>query len=107
MSLSKTSCLILTSNSEAMYLDEIAGPRKQIIFKLDPTKVIVNIVMQEMYVIIVYESSVAVYNSTKGDFLEEKAKLDKSLKYKFASANFAGTELYLVAQNSSSGKNIV
>jgi hypothetical protein len=44
---------------------------------LDVNKVVVAIVMQEMYVIIVYESSVAIYNSVNGDFLEEKGKLDK------------------------------
>ena len=53
--------------------------------------------MHEMYVIVIYESSVAVYNSTKGDFLEEKAKLDKQFKFRYACTNFAGSELYLVA----------
>ena len=60
-----------------------------------------------MYVIIVYESSVAIYNAATGDFLEEKGKLDKQMKYKSAIVNFAGSELYLYSLNSSSSKNIV
>jgi hypothetical protein len=77
------------------------------VFRIDPTKQIVNIVMQEMYVIVVYESSVAVFNAATGDFLEEKGKLDKQLKYKNAVVNCAGSELYLCGLNSSSAKNIV
>jgi hypothetical protein len=63
--------------------------------------------MQEMYVIVIYETAVAVYNATTGDFLEEKSKLDKQFKFKNACVNYAGHEVYLVAQNNSSGKNIV
>ncbi len=69
---------------------------------------IVSIVMQEMYVIIVYESSVAIYNGATGDFLEEKGnKLEKQMKYKNAIVNCAGSELYVYSLNSSSSKNIV
>ncbi len=77
MTLSKTKCLVLQTNNEAVYFDEQSGLRKQTIFRLDPSKVVVTIIMQEMYVIVVYESSVAIYNSTNGDFLEEKGRLDK------------------------------
>ena len=57
-------------------MDE-TGMKKQIIFRIDAAKQIVTVVMQEMYVIIVYESSVAIFNAATGDFLEEKGKLDK------------------------------
>ena len=63
--------------------------------------------MQEMYVIIIYESSVAIYNSATGDFLEEKGKLDKQFKYKSSVVNYAGNDVYLYAHHTSSGKNIV
>ena len=63
--------------------------------------------MQEMYVIVVYESAVAIFNATTGDFLEEKSKVEKQFKLKQAGVNYAGTEVYVVAQNNSSGKNIV
>ena len=106
MSLSKTKCLILTSNSEAIFLDE-GGIKKQIVFRLDPNKQMVTLVMQEIYVIVVYESNVAIYNATTGDFLEEKGRIDKQLKYRSAVVNCAGSEVYLYALHSSSGKNIV
>lgn len=87
-------------------MDE-TGLKRQIMFRLDPAKQVVTIVMQEMYVIIVYEQSISIYNAATGDFLEEKGRLDKQLKYKNASVNYAGSELYLYALHSSSGKNIV
>ncbi len=52
------------------------------IFKFDQAKVIVTILMHEMYVICVYETSISIFNASSGDFLEEKGRLDKSFKYK-------------------------
>lgn len=37
--------------------------------------------MHEMYVIVVYETSIAIYNAATADFLEEKGKIDK-FKYR-------------------------
>jgi TFIIF-interacting CTD phosphatase-like protein len=54
--------------------------------------------MHEMYVIVVYENSVAIYNAATGHFLEEKGKLDK-FKYKTACVNYNGNEIYLVTHN--------
>lgn len=64
--------------------------------------------MQEMYVIVVYENTVAVYNSNSGDKLEERPIQDsKQFKFKLsACVNFKGNEVYMIAQNNSSGKNI-
>ena len=107
MALSKTKCLILASNTEAIYLDDQSGIRKQTVFRLDQNKVVVAMVMQEMYIIIVYESSVAIYNSVNGDFLEEKGKLDKQFKYKSACVNYAGNDVYLYVHHNSGGKNVV
>lgn len=53
--------------------------------------------MQEMYVIVIYETSIAVFNSVNGDFLEEKGKIDKQFKFRSACVNQAGTEVYIVA----------
>ena len=89
-----------------MFFDE-SGVKRQIFFRIDPNKQLVTIVMQEQYVIIIYESSIAIYNASTGDFLEEKAKLDSKMKYRNAVVNFAGSEIYSFAHHSSSGKNIV
>lgn len=51
--------------------------KKQTTFRVDPTRPIQMIVMQEMYVIVIYENSVAVYNATTGDKLEERVTPDK------------------------------
>ena len=48
--------------------------------------------------IVVYESSISIYNAATGDLLEEKGRQDK-MKYKAACANFNGTEIYLVSNN--------
>lgn len=53
--------------------------------------------MQEMYVIVIYESSVAVYNATTGDKLEERVQADKQFKFRQACTNFKGNELYIIA----------
>ena len=81
MILSKTKCLIMLSTSEAIFLDE-SGPKKQISFKLDPSKNIATILVQEMYVIVIYETTIALYNAATGDFLEEKNKIEKQFKLK-------------------------
>jgi hypothetical protein len=59
-----------------------------------------------MYLIVVYETLVAIYNSVTGDLLEEKGRLEK-FKYKAAVMNKNGNEMYLVTHNNSTGKNIV
>ena len=63
--------------------------------------------MQETYVIFVYESSAAVYNASTGDKLEERVTVDKQFKFRQACVNYKGSEVFLIAQNNSSGKNIV
>jgi hypothetical protein len=109
MTISKTRCLILESNSKATYFDEVQGTKKQTTFSVDPSRTIQAIVMQEMYVIVVYENSVAVYNSNSGDKLEERPITDpKQFKFKVsACVNYKGSEVYMIAQNNSSGKNTV
>lgn len=58
--------------------------------------------------IVVYEGSVAVYNASNGDKLEERiVPSDKQLKFRQACVNYKGNEVYLATQNMSSGKNIV
>ena len=51
-----------------------------------------------MYVIVVYETSVAIFNAATGDQLEEKGKIDK-FKYKAAVPNYNGTDIYLITNN--------
>jgi len=97
MALSRSKCLVLSQNNEAYFLDE-NGLKKHIVFKLDPQRHIVSLQMHEMYVIVIYETSVAIFNSTTGDFLEERGKLDK-FKYKTAVVNYNGNEIYLVTHS--------
>ena len=77
MALSKTKCLILEQPTIATYFDETQGIKKQTTFKLDAGKALSTITLQENYVIVVYEGSVAVYNSSTGDKLEERVTCDK------------------------------
>ena len=62
--------------------------------------------MHEMYVIVVYETSVTIYNSATGDFLEEKGRQEK-FKYRTAVVNYNGSDIYLITHNNQTGKNIV
>ena len=96
MTVSKTKCLILDSPSTAGYFDDSAGLNKNIVFRIDPSKVVSTIVLQENYVIVVYEGSVAVFNASTGDKLEERVTCDKSFKFKAACVNFKGNEVYMV-----------
>jgi hypothetical protein len=82
MAMSKTKCLILLTNDQASYFDETSGISKQVTFRVDPSRTIQQIVMQEMYVIVVYENSAAVYNATTGDRLEERVQPDKQFKFR-------------------------
>jgi hypothetical protein len=59
-----------------------------------------------MYLIVVYETSVSIFNAITGDFLEEKGRLEK-FKYKGAIMNNNGNEIYLFTHNNSTGKNMV
>lgn len=47
---------------------------------------IVQILMHEIYVIVVFEASIAIFNAQSGIFLEERGVLDR-FKYKAASLN--------------------
>lgn len=107
MALSKTKCLILEQPTVATYFDETQGIKKQTTFRLDASKVLSTITLQENYVIIVYEGSIAVYNSSTGDKLEERVTLDKQFKFKTSCVNFSGNEILVVSHNNSSGKNII
>lgn len=51
-----------------------------------------------MYLIVIFETSIAIFNAAKGDFLEEKGRLDK-FKYKIATINYNGNEIYAVSHN--------
>ena len=65
---------------------------------MDPTRPIQMVVMQEMYVIVIYENSVVVYNATTGDKLEERVTPDKQFKFKLsACVNYKGNEVYMIA----------
>jgi len=74
-------------------MDTMSGMKKHIVFKFerfitnhqDKGK-IVQILMHEIYVIVIFESAVAIFNSQSGDFLEEQGLLDR-FKYRGACLN--------------------
>ena len=62
--------------------------------------------MHEIYVIVVFEVCIAIFNAQTGDFLEEQGVLDR-FKYKAASLNHKTGDVILVAHNNSTAKNTV
>lgn len=62
--------------------------------------------MHEVYIIVVYETSVEIYNSATTDLLEEKGRIDK-FKYKAAIVNYTGSDIYLFTHNNNQAKNTV
>jgi|TARA_B110000285_G_C14932755_1_gene518122 hypothetical protein len=62
--------------------------------------------MHEIYVIVVFETAIAIFNAQSGDFLEERGLLEK-FKYKCASLNHKTGDIILVAHNNSTNKNAI
>lgn len=60
--------------------------------------------MHEIYVIVVFETSIAVFNAQTGQPLEERGVLER-FKYKAASLNHSTGDIFLVAHNNSTVKN--
>ena len=87
-------------------MDEARGPLNHLVFKFDPNKPIVSLVLQEMYLIVIFETSISIYNCTTGDFLEERGRQDKS-KYKVAAVNNNGNDVYICTHSNSTAKNSV
>ena len=61
-------------------------------------------IMHEIYVIVVFETTIAIFNSQTGRFLEEQGTLDK-FKYKGASLNSETGDIVLISHNNSTAKN--
>ncbi len=107
MVLSKTDCIILGPGNEGLVFTEKGALKTK--YRFDPSKEIVSIVQHEIYIIVVYEHSVAIYNN-EGAFLDEKGRLEKTAKsdhfrYTSVSLNFMTGGVVLGANNKSSGKN--
>ena len=62
--------------------------------------------MHEIYVIVVFETTVAIFNSQTGDFLEEQGIIDR-FKYKAGCLNHQTGDIMLLAHNTSKANNIV
>lgn len=62
--------------------------------------------MHEIYVIVVFETTIAIFNSQTGGFLEEQGILDK-FKYKGASLNTEVGDVVLISHNNSTAKNSI
>jgi len=85
------------------------------VFNLDmgPTKILVAVLLVETeYVVAVYDTSVVIFNAASGDFLQETGRLDSKnqtnkFRYKSATINIAGTDIYLAAHNVKEAKNTV
>ena len=112
--LCKTKTVILNHGNCGFFLDAKSGQKKHILFKFDKYNQsqttdkgqIVQILMHEIYVIVVFETCIAIFNSQSGDFLEEKGVLDR-FKYKAACLNHTTGDVLLVAHNNSKANNTV
>lgn len=62
--------------------------------------------MHEIYVIVVFETAIAIFNSQSGDFLEEQGLLDR-FKYRGACLNHQTGDTMLLSYNTSKAANIV
>ena len=62
--------------------------------------------MYEIYVIVIFETTIAIFNSQTGGFLEERGTLDK-FKYKGASLNSETGDVMLITHNNSTAKNSI
>jgi hypothetical protein len=63
-------------------------------------------IMHEIYVIVIFETTIAIFNSQTGGFLEERGSLDK-FRYKGASLNSETGDIVLIAHNNSTAKNSI
>lgn len=95
-------------------MDTTTGLKKAIVFRFEkyPSNTsdkgkIVQVLMHEIYVIVVFESAVAIFNSQSGDFLEEKGVLDNRFKYKCACLNHQTGDIMLLSYNTSKAANII
>lgn len=62
--------------------------------------------MHEIYVIVVFETAVAIFNAQTGDFLEEHVITDR-LKYRAGCLNHQTGDIMLLAYNTSKASNII
>ena len=62
--------------------------------------------MHEIYVIVVFETTIAIFNSQTGDFLEEQGQIDR-FKYKQACLNHHTGDAMIMSHNNSKASNII
>jgi hypothetical protein len=92
MSVFKDKCLVvLNQGKKAQFINpDVQGALQQAPqFIFEAGKVIVNILLVEnQYVVAVFETHVAVYNATTGDLLQQDANLEgkSTMKYKYRNA---------------------
>ena len=82
-------------------MDRAKGQRTAIRFNFDRQErgIIVQVIMHEIYVIVIYESSVCIFNAQTGNLLEEQGPLMDKFKYRNASLNYVTGNILLVAHN--------
>lgn len=113
MTLSKGKFLVINENNHGFFIDLANGQKKLIVFRFEkyPSKQlekgkIVQMLMHEIYVIVVFETAVAIFNAQTGDFLEEHVITDR-LKYRAACLNHQTGDTMLLAYNTSKASNII
>ena len=55
--------------------------------------------MHEIYVIVIFETSIEIFNAQTGDFLEQRGTNIDKFKYKYASLNHLTGDIVIVAHN--------
>ncbi len=105
-------CIVLGSNRAGFLFDEEQGIKKSVMYRFDPKQSLVEILIQQTYVVAVYEHSISIYNMVTGDLLEEMGKLEKQkqgdlFKYNCAAVNPINPDVFLGSNNVQSSKKAI
>jgi hypothetical protein len=94
-------------------MDVAKGMKTAIVFDFyknaqDKNSQIIQILMHEIYVIVVFEASINIFNAQSGAFLEERGVLENfKYKYRAASLNHQTGDVILIAHSNSTTKNVI
>lgn len=105
--------MVLNNGNFGYFMDINSGMKKHIVFEFEKMHgskhsdrgQIIAILMHEIYVIVVFEIMVAIFNSETGEFLEEQGLLDR-FRYRAACLNHHTGDIMLVAHTTSKATNV-
>jgi hypothetical protein len=125
MTVYRDKCLVMSkSQKKAKFLIEGKDPTgkeddrnigymdNKLIFKIDQNRTCVTMLLVEnQYVILVYENAVTIMNAKNGDALQDLDKFDQmnqgmKFKFKYATVNIENKNVFLVSHNEKSKDNL-